>query len=408
VGEVKKRLEMGSAGDLKFLRSTRRPRHATGVPLRVVDLFSGCGGMTLGLQEAARSVGRPLEVALAMELRAPIRAIYDSNFTSSVDKMRSDVTERFDGEIGARLTFNERVTARDVGDVHVLVGGPPCQGHSNLNNHTRREDPKNALYLRMIRAAEVLKPTAIIIENVREVRHDHSGVVEQAKESLRGLGFQVTELVVSAALLGVPQVRTRHVLVGFAGSEAIQAGDLSRFAVDRVRSLKWAIGDIEGRTSDDLLDAASELSPDNVRRAHHLLKNDVYDLPNRLRPACHRDKHHRYKSMYGRLSWDEPAQTITTGFGSPGQGRYLHPTKMRTLTPHEAARLQFFPDWYDFSAAKHRSTLSDSIGNAVPSKVVFCIGRLLVEAIEEKRAHFSEVGRSEPDPYAPGKPGPTF
>jgi DNA (cytosine-5)-methyltransferase 1 len=70
--------------------------------------------------------------------------------------------------------------------------------------------------------------------------------------------------------------------------------------------------------------------------------------------------------MYGRLKYDEPAQTITSGFGSPGQGRFIHPTRCRTLTPHEASRLQFFPDSFDFSSVKLRTALANMIGNAVP------------------------------------------
>jgi DNA (cytosine-5)-methyltransferase 1 len=102
-------------------------------------------------------------------------------------------------------------------------------------------------------------------------------------------------------------------------------------------------------------------------------------LPNKLRPPCHRNKpDHRYKSMYGRLRWDQPAQTITTGFGSPGQGRYLHPDLPRTLTPHEAARVQFFPDWFDFGKAPSRSALAHCIGNAVPPKLGFAAARYLL------------------------------
>jgi DNA (cytosine-5)-methyltransferase 1 len=82
--------------------------------------------------------------------------------------------------------------------------------------------------------------------------------------------------------------------------------------------------------------------------------------------------------MYGRLQWDEPAQTITSGFGSPGQGRYLHPKKLRTLTPHEAARIQFFPDWFDFSLFRHRKYLSRALGNAVPPKLAFVVAAHLL------------------------------
>src|SRR5439155_20605066 len=75
---------------------------------------------------------------------------------------------------------------------------------------------------------------------------------------------------------------------------------------------------------------------------------------------------HTYNSMYGRLSWNEPAQTITTGFGSMGQGRFVHPALSRTLTPHEAARLQTLPDFYDLDTSKGRGAWAMVIGNAVP------------------------------------------
>jgi DNA (cytosine-5)-methyltransferase 1 len=78
--------------------------------------------------------------------------------------------------------------------------------------------------------------------------------------------------------------------------------------------------------------------------------------------------------MYGRLKPHEPAQTITSGFGSPGQGRFVHPTQLRTLTPHEAARLQFFPDFFDFSLAKKKTALASMIGNAAPMKLSYVFG----------------------------------
>jgi DNA (cytosine-5)-methyltransferase 1 len=97
----------------------------------------------------------------------------------------------------------------------------------------------------------------------------------------------------------------------------------------------------------------------------YLLDRGEYDLPNELRPPCHQGDH-SYKSMYGRLKWDEPAQTITSGFGSIGQGRYMHPERARALTAHEAARIQGFPDYFDFSSCPTRSALATMIGNAVP------------------------------------------
>jgi DNA (cytosine-5)-methyltransferase 1 len=80
---------------------------------------------------------------------------------------------------------------------------------------------------------------------------------------------------------------------------------------------------------------------------------------------------HSYKSVYGRLPWDRPAQTITTGFGSMGQGRFVHPKRRRTLTPHEAARLQFIPDHFRLDEVESKTALAEMIGNAVPPKLTY-------------------------------------
>jgi DNA (cytosine-5)-methyltransferase 1 len=253
-------------------------------------------------------------------------------------------------------------------------------------------DPKNNLYLRIIRAVEVIGPKAVVIENVPNVRHDSGGVVARASRRLDQLGYHVVEIIVAAVRIGVPQLRTRHVLVAVRNASSISIEAFRPYEMKEARTLRWAIDDLVAEGSADLFTSSSHLSAENAKRARYLLQSKKYDLPNRLRPPCHRDKpSHSYKSMYGRLSWDQPAQTITTGFGSPGQGRYLHPGRPRTITPHEAARLQFFPDWFDFSKATSRTTLSECIGNAVPPKIVFCVGQAVL----------SIAGRSTEEPLSP-------
>ena len=120
-----------------------------------------------------------------------------------------------------------------------------------------------------------------------------------------------------------------------------------------------------------------------------LLEHDAYDLPNALRPECHRNDH-SYKSMYGRLKWNEPAQTITSGFSCIGQGRYMHPDQPRALTAHEAARIQSFPDYFDFSAAIRRSDVATMIGNAVPP----LLGRTLFGVLFGRLEHDSSEQQS--------------
>jgi DNA (cytosine-5)-methyltransferase 1 len=362
-------------GDMGFLRSRTRPEYESlGRPVRLVDLFAGCGGITLGVAEAARACGRGLDVRLAVELVDEVRSVYDRNFHSHVTNDRADVLSRFNGGLGSGLSESEEATVAAVGEVELLVGGPPCQGHSDLNNYTRRNDPKNELYLVMVRAAQVFEPTHIIIENVQGVRRDHSSVLLRAMSALAEMNYEVDHGLVHLVDIGVPQTRVRHILVASrVGKPSIKAA-VEKCAITKPRSLRWAIEDLLGNESKTPMDTAGKLSRDNLARAKYLLKKGKYDLPNGRRPPCHKNKpDHRYAAMYGRLRWDAPAPTITTGFGSPGQGRYLHPECVRTLTPHEAARVQFFPDWFDFGSDSSRTTIAHCIGNAVPSKLAFVL-----------------------------------
>jgi DNA (cytosine-5)-methyltransferase 1 len=377
--------------DYAFLRRKSRPDYETGDgTVRLVDLFAGCGGLSLGVAEACRSLKLRLDIRLAVEALDQTWTVYAANFGNPFPARPSDVFEWFDGRVGSRPTKNEVTARRLVGPVTILVGGPPCQGHSTLNNHTRGDDPKNQLYLRMTRAAEILSPTHVVVENVPSLERDRSGVLRRAVGSLERLGYAVVHKVLHLAELGVPQLRARHVLVATKIESPLPL--MNARGLGASRSLRWAIGDV--KAGPDLMNTASSLSKDNERRARWLLENDRYDLPNRQRPECHRDPSHKYKSMYGRLDWDRPAQTITSGFGSPGQGRYLHPSLARTITPHEAARLQFLPDWFDFSGVVGRKRLQEMIGNAVPPKLGFVVALdLLGKQVAASRIRSGQLPR---------------
>jgi DNA (cytosine-5)-methyltransferase 1 len=116
------------------------------------------------------------------------------------------------------------------------------------------------------------------------------------------------------------------------------------------------------------MDEVAELSPENAERVEWLFSNDEYDLPLHMRPDCHKEGT-SYGAVYGRMKWDAPAPTLTTGFLTTGRGRFIHPKRPRTITPREAARLQGFPDWFDFvgTEAPARRDLAKWIGNAVPT-----------------------------------------
>jgi DNA (cytosine-5)-methyltransferase 1 len=139
------------------------------------------------------------------------------------------------------------------------------------------------------------------------------------------------------------------------------------------RDLRWAIGDLEdSASSSSFMDRPNSPQPHTQRRIDWLFDHDEYDLPDTERPKCHSSKKHTYKAVYGRLRWDRPAPTITGGFDTMGRGRFVHPSRRRTLTPREAARIQFIPGFFDFGAfADRRVALADLIGNAVPPKLSY-------------------------------------
>jgi DNA (cytosine-5)-methyltransferase 1 len=332
--------------------------------------------MTLGAWEACRALGRRLEPVFAVDMNTAATEVYLRNFPEArVSTAR--IEDILDGRSGERPTKNERALAKQLGDIDILVGGPPCQGHSDLNNHTRRSDPKNELYERMARFAEVVRPTHIIIENVSAVLHDRGGIVAKTESALVRLGYAVDQVVAEVSSLGVAQRRRRHVLVASLGRVPVLDRTLACYQRGE-RGVGWAIADLVTKEGSSAFDTASMARGPNRKRIEYLFRGNHYDLPDSLRPDCHRLKKHSYKSMYGRLHWDAPAQTVTSGFTSMGQGRFVHPKAKRTITPHEAARLQFIPDFFRFGDRVLRTSLAEMIGNAVPPKLTYVLTLELV------------------------------
>lgn len=350
------------------------PQGASRRAVRTVDLFSGCGGLSIGLAEAARALNRPFEPLLAVDLDAVAVETFAVNFPSA-DARCGDVAEVLPGAVGARLTSAERALAKTISGVDVLVGGPPCQGHSDFNNRTRHRDQKNELYTTMVRAAEVFEPQHILIENVPGALNDRRSVVQRTADALAGLGYRVAIDVVDLSELGVPQSRRRLVLMASL-THSVTPAEVTDRHRRRVRDVAWAFQDLEcvpdsRRTK--LIDAVAQSAPATRSRIDYLFDHDLVDLPDPQRPACHAGGGHSYKSIYGRLAWDRPAQTVTTGFYSMCMGRYVHPSRRRTITAHEAARLQYIPDWFSFDRVTQRTALARMIGNAVPSRLSYAV-----------------------------------
>jgi len=358
-----------------------QPSHAKpSEKISILDLFSGCGGLALGATRAIRAVGLEPNIILAADMDREALEVYQSNLAPSavlcenlwplVDfQLLRDGAGVADFLRTPLLLHNSLKSA--VGLVDLVIGGPPCEGHSNFNNSTRRNDPRNLLYLVPLAIGVAVGAKAIIIENVPEVTRDQfAQVTLLARQIAESRGYQVDDRIVNSLAIGVPQTRRRHLLVATKRLPPQLTMAVEALKTDP-RDVKFAIGDLVAREGVSLFDTPSELSPENRKRIDHLFRYGLYDMPNKIRPECHQNGT-SYISVYGRLDWLQPSGTITTGFLSPGRGRYIHPERRRTLTPHEAARIQGFPDDFLFELPEmtfSKKALSKLIGDAVPPQL---------------------------------------
>ncbi|MCJ7634609.1 DNA cytosine methyltransferase [Candidatus Bathyarchaeota archaeon] len=327
--------------------------------------------------EACRALGKGFSPILAIDNDLSAVQVYRKNFTPQI-LLEKGISEVLNGETGRKPTSTESKLLTQVGPVELLLAGPPCQGYSSLNNYSRQNDDRNSLYGKAARFIEIFLPKYVLIENVPSVIHSKENVVEQTLKTMSEVGYHVDEGIIDLSIIGVPQKRKRHIIIASIIKPVSIHDIMDANEVERERTVEWAIADLADERPTSSFNKPTVHSKANMDRIVYLHSHQEYDLPDSLRPDCHKLKKHAYKSMYGRLKPLEPAQTITTGFMSPGQGRYVHPTKRRAITAHEAARFQFFPDFFDFTDSLNRGSLSRLIGNAVPMKLsyIFCLNLL--------------------------------
>lgn len=360
----------------RYLRSgVSIPADPTG-QLRAAELFCGSGGLALGFRTGASSLGLDAQIMAAIDHDPEAVEVYAENHrpelsTAGSVSMLADFKVKGIGE-HARFKYAPEIIDSDwsqlVGKTDVLLAGPPCQGHSNLNNHSRRVDPRNDLYLAVPAVAIALGASHVIIENVPSVVNDANNVVTTAVQLLLNHGFKVEQGVLRAHDLGWPQARERYFVVATLGNCPLSFEQLNADLACQPLDVMWALADLVDVPADDHMFREPSLSEENQRRINWLFDNDAYELALSERPECHQDGT-TYTAVYGRMYPDRPSPTLTTGFLTPGRGRYVHPTRRRVMRPREAARLQGFPDTYQFSVQggiPSSAKLVKWIGDAVP------------------------------------------
>lgn len=369
-------------------------KNPNGKKLTYIDLFCGGGGFSLGVHQALSQFGINARLLAAVDIDKAALTLTAHHFnpiivySKSVEeivKYSVDLTGELKDFITKPKIVNSQF-AQFKGKVDLLVGGPPCQGHSNLNNRTRRSDPRNFLYFIMPAVSIALEIPCVIIENVKSIKYASENVVEITKGIFESHKYFVEEFIIDATDFGVAQTRKRHFLV----ASKIAKPDVAQY-VDILKSSKLSFDDINTNLPiehnlPNRLEETSELSKENQERIKYLFQNNLFELPNTERPDCHKNGN-SYPAVYGRLRGGKPLKTITTGFGTPGRGRFIHPHEPRVINIREAARAQSFPDWY-FAPADElnltRNNLYKIIGDAVPSMMVFPLISGLLNSFNQK------------------------
>lgn len=277
---------------------------------------------------------------------------------------------------------------KEGGGVSLLAGCAPCQPFSAYSLHkTVKTDHRWSMLEHFGRLIEEAKPTLVTMENVPQVRKHE--VFQRFVQTLVTAGYSICTSVVKCADYGIPQARTRVVLLAsLLGEVELRPRDAGR---DKRRTVRQVIGRLESlkageASAADPLHRASALSELNRKRMRAALPGGSWrDWDSELVAACHLgEAGQSFPGVYGRMEWDKPSPTITTQFFGFGSGRFGHPKQHRALSLREGALLQTFPARYKFvkeNEAVHMKTLGRLIGNAVPVKLGQVIGESLAKHV---------------------------
>ena len=330
---------------------------------KVIDLFAGAGGFALGFHQAGFST------ILAVEKESSFAETFRTNFDCLV----------IDEPI-------EQVLANGGLDVKadVVIGGPPCQGFSNLTLN-KKDDPRRALWTYFIDIVGYSECNVFLMENVPNLITSPEGkaIIKKAEE----LGFWTDKKVLLASNFGVHQNRRRAFIVGSRlGPISLPKGNGERVTVRK------AIGDLPPEPDGKNWHIGRNPTQMSIERYKCIPPGgNRFDLQRKrpdITPRCWLEKKSGGTDLFGRLEWDEPARcTIRTEFFKPEKGRYLHPSEDRPITHREAARLQTFPDNFVFRGSKIEVAIQ--IGNAVPPKLAKALAEHIREHLEQSRRNLA-------------------
>lgn len=356
---------------------------------KFIDLFCGCGGLSLGFELAG------FTAVAGIDFKEAAIDTYGQNFRNA-KAICADISSIDKEHIKEMLG--------DLSEIDVIIGGPPCQGFSNANkNYVELDDPRNKLFFEFVKFVELIKPKVVLIENVPQIITKNNGYAKKRIEEIfTEMNYHVTNEILDASQFGVPQKRLRNFFI-ITRDELFDMGCIQR--IDIIPTVKEAIGDLY--SFEDCV--AEKKIMENVPKTAYqrylregadkeLLNHDIHypakiqqerisyvpqggnwrDVPENLwitSRTTQTGRTNRHSSAYKRLKENDVSVTIDAG---NQHSNYYHPIFNRIPTVREAARIQSFPDRFIFKGTMTEQYLQ--VGNAVPP----LLAKQIAEAIRKR------------------------
>lgn len=353
--------------NVQFQGETKMKRKVSSRGPKLVSLFSGCGGLDVGFEQAG------------------FHRIWANDFDSD-----AQATFRLNlGDIDGRDIRN--VPAKDIPDADIIIAGFPCQPFSNAGNRKGIKDSRGMLYSECLRIIKDKKPKVFLFENVKGLMSskyiDGRNLVDVIAGDVEEMGYAVTYKVVNAVDYGVPQRRERLIMIGVRNDLNVYFSFPKSIPISEKQKLKYVL-DIPEFVPNQV---SWPLSPQAMSMLPYIpeggsWKDIPYDkLPPRLKRIRDNMKKYHAPKFYRRFGMDEINGTITAS-AQPENCGIIHPILNRRFTIREVARIQSFPDDYVFydSTLKEITASYKVIGNAVPCKLAKAIAAAIMEQVFKK------------------------
>lgn len=349
---------------------------------KIIDLFAGVGGLSLGFELAG------LTTVLANEYDSSIAEAYTKN-RKNANMIVEDITK-----LPINNTFNKFKS-----NVDIIIGGPPCQGFSQKGQRKTINDPRNFLFKYYYDVVSTVLPRYFVMENVPNLLTSENGYFKQEIFDLfKSIGYGVDATVLNASDYGVPQNRRRAFIIGKLNGEPIGFPTAKETKVtiwDAISDLNFLNSGEGEEIQDYITDPESDyqriLRGTSTKLYNHVATNHSQVALKRLAmipPKGGKESlppEHLTKSIYSgtwtRMDADDISVTITTRFDTPASGKFTHPYLNRAITVREAARIQSFPDDFRFYGTK--TSQMKQVGNAVPPLLAKAVAEHIVNDMKK-------------------------